>query len=310
MKIKTFILFLFFYSFALIVNSNTKEITKIVAKIDNELITNYDIKNKIITALVLANKEINQKNIDNLKRKSLEDLIQNRLKKIELKKYNFKRDNNRINSYLNSISNNNIEDLKSIFKKNNINYKVFVDEIDIEFKWRKLIFNTYSKKIEIDPSDINNEIKKITQSQINLVKLNLSEIEILSNNDDLDNEKINQVKNEIRNFSFEDAVLKFSIAASSNNKGLIGWVNSSSLSDEILKALNKLKIGQVSEPIKKQDKIIFLKLNDKKVSNYSDINIDQFQKELIEQKRNELFLLYSNSLLSKLRNMKFIEYYR
>ena len=164
MKIKTFIFFLFFYSFALIVNSNTKEITKIVAKIDNELVTNYDVKNKIITALVLANKEINQKNIDNLKRKSLEDLIQNRLKRIELKKYNFKRDNNRVNSYLNSISNNNIEDLKSIFKKNNINYKVFVDEIDIEFKWRKLIFNTYSKKIEIDPSDINNEIKKISNN--------------------------------------------------------------------------------------------------------------------------------------------------
>ena len=66
----------------------------------------------------------------------------------------------------------------------------------------------------------------------------------------------------------------------------------------------------MSEPIKKQDKIIFLKLNDKKISNYSDINIDQLQKELIEQKRNELFLLYSNSLLSKLRNTKFIEYYR
>ena len=294
----------------LTIYSHAKEITKIIAKIDNELVTNYDVKNKIITALVLADKEINQKNIDNLKRKSLEDLIQNRLKKIELKKYNFKRDINRINSYLNSISNNNIEELKSAFKENNIDYKIFVDEIDTEFKWRKLIYNTYSKKIEIDPTSINNEIKKITQSKINLVKLNLSEIEILSNNDDRDNEKINQVENEIKNFSFEDAVLKFSVAASSNNKGLIGWVNSSSLSNEILKILNKLEIGQVSEPIRKQNKNIFLKLNDKKVSNYSDINIDQLQKDLIEQKRNELFLLYSNSLLSKLRNTKFIEYYK
>lgn len=310
MRIKTFIFFLFVNFFVLTIYSHAKEITKIIAKIDNELVTNYDVKNKIITALVLADKEINQKNIDNLKRKSLEDLIQNRLKKIELKKYNFKRDINRINSYLNSISNNNIEELKSAFKENNIDYKIFVDEIDTEFKWRKLIYNTYSKKIEIDPTSINNEIKKITQSKINLVKLNLSEIEILSNNDDRDNEKINQVENEIKNFSFEDAVLKFSVAASSNNKGLIGWVNSSSLSNEILKILNKLEIGQVSEPIRKQNKIIFLKLNDKKVSNYSDINIDQLQKDLIEQKRNELFLLYSNSLLSKLRNTKFIEYYK
>ena len=40
----------------------------------------------------------------------------------------------------------------------------------------------------------------------------------------------------------------------------------------------------MSEPIRKQNKIIFLKLNDKKISNYSDINIDQLQKDLIEQK--------------------------
>ena len=65
----------------LTIYSHAKEITKIIAKIDNELVTNYDIKNKIITALVLANKEINQ-NIDNLKEKSLEDLIQNRLKEL------------------------------------------------------------------------------------------------------------------------------------------------------------------------------------------------------------------------------------
>ena len=81
-------------------------------KIDNEIVTDYELKNKIITALVLSNKEINQKNIDNLKKKSLEDLINLNRKKIELKKYNFKRDINRINSYLNSISNNNIEEFK------------------------------------------------------------------------------------------------------------------------------------------------------------------------------------------------------
>lgn len=310
MKIKTFIFFLFFYSFALIVNSNTKEITKIVAKIDNELVTNYDIKNKIITALVLANKEINQKNIDNLKRKSLEDLIQNRLKRIELKEYNFKRDNNRINSYLNSISNNNIENLKSIFKKNNIDYKVFVDEIDTEFKWRKFIFRTFDKKIQISSEEIDQQIKVITQKQEDIIKYNLSEIEILTNNKNLDANIVSQVQNEIKDNGFENAVIKFSIAETSSNKGSLGWVNSSVLSKEFLRILDKMEVGEISNPIKKQNKIIFLKLNDKKITYASDINLESLKKEIIQQKKNDMFKLYSNSYLSQLRNSKYIEYFK
>ena len=290
MKIKKIFLFLILYSS--IFTANTAEVNKILVKIDNELITSYDVKNKIITALLLAKKEINQKNINDLKRKSLEDLIQNRLKKIELKKYNLAKDSARINSYLNSISSNNITDLESLFKKNNADFRIFVEDIDLEFKWRLLIYNMYSKKIEIDQDNLNKQVSRIMQNQNSSVKYNLSEIEILSNNDDLDSEKIFLVKNEIKNSSFEDAVVKFSISPSANNMGLLGWVNSESMSNEILRALNKLKIGQISNPIKKQNKIVFLKLNDKKMSNYDNTNVDELKAELIEQKKNELFILY------------------
>ena len=68
-------------------------------KIDNKIITSQDIKNKIITNLLLSKKEINQSNIDNLKRKTIEDLIIISIKKIELEKFNFKRDDLQINTY-------------------------------------------------------------------------------------------------------------------------------------------------------------------------------------------------------------------
>ena len=146
-------------------STQSKEINKIVVKIENEIITSYDIKNQILTNLIIANKEINQKNINIFKEKSLENLIQNRLKKIELRKYNFKRDSKRINAYLNSISSNNIDDLRLKFKMNNINFETFVDEIDIEFKWRNLIFSTYSKKINVNQDEIKLEANKMLKNQ-------------------------------------------------------------------------------------------------------------------------------------------------
>lgn len=284
---------------------------KILVKIENELVTNYDIKRKIITTLVLANKEVSQKNIDDLKSVALENLILHRLKKIELKKYNIRKDNNQINSYLNSISSNNIENFKSLFEKNNLDFDAYVDEIDTEFRWNKLIFNKFAKKIEIKPDDIDREVKKIMKQKNKSVKFNLSEIEFLANEDNnLNNKKIIEVKNEIKNFGFESAVIKFSLSPTSSNKGELGWIQSAALSKEILKILVDLKIGEISKPIFKQDKIILLKLNDKEMSDFSDMNLEKLKKDLINQKKNELFNLYSNSYLSKLRNTNFIEYYK
>lgn len=304
MKVKIFFFFIIFFA-NLNFTLNAKEITKIVVKIENEIITNYDIKSEILATLILTKKEINQKNIDDLKQNALENLIQNRLKKIELKNYNFTRNDSKINQYLNSISSNNIQNIKSLFQENGIDYKSFVDNIDIELKWRNLIFNNFSKKIEINLIDIDREVKKILLNNENLISYNLSEIEIKKSE-----EKIIQVLNELKNTNFEDSVIKLSISSTSKNRGELGWVNSNLLSKEISETLEAMKIGEVSKPINRQDTVIFLKLNDKKILENSKIDIDNLKSELINQKKNELFSLYSNSLLSKLRNTKFIEYYK
>ena len=310
MKIKEIFIFLFVCSIIFVLKGSANANIKIVVKIENELITNFDVKNKIITKLALADKEITQENINYLKKVSLEELTQNRLKKIELSKYNFKTDNNQIDSYLNSISSNNISNLKNLFKKNKINFQTFIDEVDIELKWRNLIYQKYSNKIEINPDDIDQEIQETIKNQKKITDYSLSEIEILSNDINSDNSKILEIQNEILNSGFESAVIKFSIASTASDSGRLGWINSNSLSNDFLKILNNMQIGETSKPIKKNDKIIFLKLNDKRISSYSDINLKKLKENLINQKKNELFNLYSSSYLSKLRNTKFIEYFK
>ena len=180
----------------------------------------------------------------------------------------------------------------------------------IEFIWRNLIYNAYAKKIEINQNEIKAEAEKLYKNQKKIIEYNLSEIEILIENEEIIDKKVNEIKNVINRFSFEDAVVKFSISSSSSNDGKLGWINSNSLSNEILTLITKMNIGDVSEPVRKGDKIIILKLNDKKTSTPSNTNMDTFIKKVSDRKKNELFELYSNSLLSQLRNTKFIEYYK
>ena len=70
-----------------------------------------------MTSLILVNQEINQTNINNFKKQALDSLIQLKLKKIELSKYNFKNDNVQTNNYLKNI----LRDDIAGFKKDNLN---------------------------------------------------------------------------------------------------------------------------------------------------------------------------------------------
>ena len=280
---------------------------KIILKVENEIITSYELKNKILTTLFLSNQEINQSNIDKLKKKSVELLIEDKLKLIELKKYNFEADNSRTRKYLNSISSDNIQNLIENFNKNNLDFDLFKKEVETQLKWQELIYNIYKNKISIDENIINDELKNLMRKNTNFKEFKISEIEIFASENDNKN-KIKEVQDEINKNGFSAAAIKLSMSTSSKNKGNLGWINSKSLSNQIKDIITSMKVGDVSKPIFQQDRILFLKLDDTREISLDMNDIEKFKNKIIDQKKNELFNLYSKSHLSKLRNVSYIEY--
>ena len=281
---------------------------KIIVKIENEVITNFEIKNKILGTLILTNQEITQKNIDKQKKQALNSLTQFKLKKIELSKHNFAEDYEQVNKYLNAISSNDIEGLKKKFADNGLNFNLYLDEVKTQFKWQKFIYKKYSNEISIDENIIENEIEKIIKNQSDLEEYRLSEIEILVESEKNYKETVRNILEQINKNGFEITASRFSIASSASNSGDLGWLNAKSLSKKIYNILKKMEIGDISDPIKIQNTILILKLNDKKISKVKNINIEELKNNLINQKTAELFRLYSRSYLSKLKNTVLIEY--
>ena len=280
----------------------------IVLKVENEIITKYEIKNKILSSLLLSGQEINQENIDRYKKSTLENLIQLKLMKIELSKYDLKDSPDKLNSYLKTLSSNNIVSLKKKFLDNKLDYDLFLDEIKIKLKWQDLIYLIYSKMIELDERSIDIELQEIIQNRSEIDQYKLSEIEILSTGDETDSENIKNISDQIKLEGFEAVAVKFSISESSNNKGELGWINGNVLSKQIYGIVSNMKLGEVSKPIIQQNSIIFLKLNDKRSAKLKKLDKMKLRKDLIVQKKNELFNLYSRSHLSKLKNTSLIEY--
>ena len=305
--VKNFFIYLFFLNFLLIDIAKSNIQNSIVVKVGKKIVTNYEIKNNILRSLVLTNNEINQNNIDKIKPQILEKLINIKLKEIELEKYKYKVDKRRVDTYIRQLSSNNIEKLKNEFRNFNLNFKLFEKEIETELKWQQLIYNKYVDKIKINESLFENEFSKLMDNNLDQIEFNLSEIEINFDNT-IKHELISKIYNEIEKNGFEKTALLFSTSESSSDQGKIGWINSRALSKEIFNILSKMQPGQVSEPIVKAKSILFLKLNKKRKSLNEKIDKEKLKKNLIEKKRNEMFNLYSNSHLSKLKNNYLIEF--
>ena len=304
-QIHFLLLILTFLCCTTIANSENKN--NIIVKIGNEIITEFDVKNKILTTLFLANQPITQKNINDLKKQSFELLLQNRLKKIELLKFNYVISNKQVNDYFKSITSLNSSNLKDKFTKNNLDYELFLEEIQTDLKWQKLIYQNYSNKIEIDDFKIEKEIQEILKNSI-YQEFKLSEIEILSTDGVSDSAKLREIKENILLEGFENTALKFSISSSSLEKGNIGWISSKQLSKTVYDKIKNLEKGKITEPIKNQNSFLIIKLQDKRKISSNSVDYNELKRNLINQKRNKLFNLYSRSYISKLKNKTYIKY--
>ena len=179
--------------------------------------------NKILSTIILNEMEINQKNIDILKKQSVDQLIADKLRKIELSKYQINNDPQQINQYLQSISSNNINALKDKFEMYNLDFDLFLEEIKTQLKWQKLIYKIYSKRIEINESIINSEIKKFLKENSSIEEYRLSEIEIYKNDNKIDEKNIKNVLQQIDKYFFENTAKELSISPTATNDGDLGW---------------------------------------------------------------------------------------
>ena len=296
--------------FLLITSSNSsfaKFENKIVIRVENEIISSFEVKNTILTALMFSGEEVNQKNINKYKKEAINTLIESKLKKIEISKYNIRPNEKRMNAYLKEIALSKI-DLQKKFLNNGLDFELYLERLNNEFMWQDLIFRIYSNKIDINENIIEKEINNYLKDKLDLEEFKVSKIDfVLEDNEDNDL-KILELENLIKKNGFEKASLiinnKYSNASGSN----LGWISSNVLSPKIYEILKIMKINEISKPIRLDNNIIFLKLSDKKISKKDDVDMEKLKKNFLNQKKNEQLKLYSRSYLSKLKNSSLIEY--
>ena len=171
-------------------------------------------------------------------------------------------------------------------------------KITIEALWNELITQKYKNQISIDEAKIKKEILKNTKVQ--LKEYQLSEILFEVKNKEEIQKKYNEVVKSINEIGFENSAAIYSFSESAKIGGDIGWINESSLNNNIKRNINGLQTGGITKPIVLSNGILILKLvNSKNIE--TTIDIESEFKKAINYERNRQLNQYSKIFYNKVK---------
>ena len=297
---KAIILVIFFS----LINKNAFSENKfyIVAKVNNEIITNYDVEIES-NYLKLLNPNLNQLDKNRVIGIAKNSLINEIIKQKQLEKiFDFDQSQKIIDQIFKDFYTNLGFSKEKEFDqvlKNKKTYSILEvkDKIKIDFFWNKLIYNLHNKQIKVDKNKLLNKIKNSDQYKNQYL---LSEIFFNKDkNESLEN-KVNKIKKSIDDVGFNNTASLYSISDTSSVGGKIGWIKEENLSPKILEELYKIKSGEITEIIKIGNNFLILKIEDIK-KNKIKIDNEMKLKQMIDFERNRQLNQFSNIYFNKIK---------
>ncbi len=155
----------FIYSFLILISISTiaKSLSNnVIVTIDNVIITELDFK-KELEFIKFTNKEEIDSNSVKIKKDIVESLIDRKIKKIEVDNAKIEINEKEIENYIyNYFINNKINDeqLNDFYKKNQLENDYLKNIISIDARWIKMIRQIYESRINVNLTEVNEEIKK------------------------------------------------------------------------------------------------------------------------------------------------------
>jgi len=257
---------LFFTTLLLLINLKVYALENvyIAFKIDDEVITNIDIK-KEANFLIAINETLESIDKNQLAELAKRSIIKETIKKKELIKYF---ELNQEGPYLDTFMQNllvklnltNLDELKIFLN----NYDLKIDEIrkkiEIDYFWNKLIYKKYENQLDINKDAIREKISKKKLIKDKKV-YELSEIIFEKDQNISLEDKVNSIAESINEIGFKNTANLYSISDSNKYGGSIGWVEEISLSEKISIILSKTEIGNYTETIKIGANFLILKID-------------------------------------------------
>tara|TARA_B100000780_G_scaffold160649_1_gene112276 strand:- start:2082 stop:3014 length:933 start_codon:yes stop_codon:yes gene_type:complete len=291
--------------------SHSLEKITIKYKINNMIITNFDIENeaKYLMALNTQLKTLNKNQLNTIASSSI---LKEKIKKIAIdKNMNLNQDTKYFNSvvknFYTTLNLNSEDEFKTYLEDNDLTLDLVKNKIQIETAWNQLVYKKFERQIKINQNLVN---KKFNETKLNTKTKKYLFSEILFS---LGSEKSLEAKKKlifksIDEIGFKNTANLYSISDSAKFGGSTGWVEKSSLSKKILKKIENLSKDSISSPIQIGNNFLILKIDEIKEI-LLEVDKDQLLNKIILNEREKQLQQLSKSYFNKIKiNTQIDEY--
>ncbi len=264
----------------------------IIASVDTDIITTYDLSQRIKLTLKSLSLDDTIKNRDSIRDRVEELLILEKIKKAEATKNNINNTDNELIEFASMLYNfpkEEFENFKNFLVEEGFDIEILLEQISSELLWKKLLQKKLSSKIVINQNEIDREYN-LRNQRIGKLEYNFTEVIFENKNvDDFSDskKKMSEFLSLLeQGIPFNDLSEKFSdnYKVSSEDSS---WFFEDNIQEDLKEILVKMKNGEVKTNIKTENGLKILKLNDKRLygdSNlaYSFLNISSFNEDFIK----------------------------
>lgn len=290
-------------------NINASEV-KILYKLENEIITSHDIKNEL-NYLISLNNNLTSLGNNKLNQIAVNSAIKEKIKYLELINY-FKLDEDNVEvdeivlkELFTRLNIKDLDSLKRYFTSYNLNLDQVKFKIKVELFWNKLIFDKYQKNISINKNELKNKLINDLKNKDLIEEYFLREILFKLEENEILDEKYENIKETIENTGFENAANIFSISNTAKFGGKIGWVSKIQLSKKITNELDKIEKNNFTNYIPVGNGYLIVKVEDKRQIK-SEFDLEKETKILIQKETDRQLNQYSTNYFNKLKKNIFI----
>ncbi|MBT3556990.1 MAG: hypothetical protein HN644_09165 [Rhodospirillales bacterium] len=271
--------------------SQAQESLKIIAVVNDDIISAFDIHARTLLVIVLSKLPRNQQTVDRLAPQILRMLIDETLKLQEAERLGITVSQQEMDNALimagkqNKIS---TEKLIETLDQTGVGIESLLMQAKSEIAWSRIVPMKYGRNVEITDNDITKAMAKAANLR-NQPQFLMSEILLSFDNPSKDatvRKQAQQLIQELKNGAkFDSLARAFSQSPSAPNGGALGWTRLDQMPDRIAQIVQTMRPGQISTEISLPSAYVIVHLRqvrasaDDKVAD-TVVDLNQFHLEL------------------------------
>ena len=246
----------------------SQDIQAISAIVNDEVISRYDVQQRVQLIVSTSGIKPTQENISRLEAQALRSLVNEKIQLQEAEKLDVPSSEQEVGLMLERIANGSQmsgEEILELINSQGVRPDTLLNQIRAELLWNKIVRGRYGSYVNVNDDEVSIVYDRTIES-IGRDQFEISEI-FLGYEDSKEEEEANILANRLveqlrEGASFSPVAQQFSQSSTSGQGGYIGWVAEGQLDNEVINAIKNLDKDGISNPINSTGGYYIIRLND------------------------------------------------